>query len=588
MKKGRSLFSKARSPVEMESLGRLLGLVRPYWKKLTLAVLCMMGMSAFTALTAYLIKPVLDEIFMNKDMEMLKVMPFLVLGVFLFKGLFEWGNDNLLQSVGLSVVASLRQHLYDHVQEMPLSFFDRTSTGTLMSRITHDVGEIQAGVTKAVTGLVRDSFMVAGLVGVVFYQNWKLASVAVFVLPVAFYPLFVFGSRLRKLATRRQETMGDLSVVLHEAIGGVRIVKAFQMESYEKERFRKKNDQVLRYNLKFVWIDALASPLMEFIGAIGIAAIIGYGGYQVIEGTSTPGTFFSFLGGILMLYKPVKNLSKVNSILQKGMAAMSRVQSVLEEKRDLTERPDAVELPPVRRSIELRHVSFAYDEETVLRDVHFKVRAGEAIALVGSSGSGKTTLVNLIARFYDVTEGAVLIDGTDIRQATFRSLRAQIAVVTQQSFLFNDTVRNNIAYGKPDATREEIEGAARAAYALDFILKLPRGMDTVVGEQGARLSGGQRQRLCIARALLKNAPILILDEATSSLDSESEQEVQRALENLMQGRTTFIIAHRLSTVQSADRILVISKGRIVEEGSHAGLLNRDGEYRKLYEIQFHP
>jgi subfamily B ATP-binding cassette protein MsbA len=575
------------------ALRRLLFLTRPYWGKLALAVLCMIGVSAFTAFTAYLIKPAMDNIFVKQDLTMLKLMPLIILVVFFFKGLFQWGNDNLLQSVGLSVVASLRQRLYEHIQDMPLSFFDRTSTGVLMSRITNDVNEIQAAVTKAVTGLIRDSFTVVGLIAVVFYQNWKLAFIATFVLPIAFYPLFVFGSKLRRLATRRQETMGDLNVVLHETISGVRIVKAFGMENYEKGRFANKNDQVLRYNLKFVWIDALASPLMEFIGAIGIAAIIGYGGYQVVQGHSTPGTFFSFLGGILMLYKPVKNLSKINSTIQKGIASIVRVQAVLEEKRDLVEKPDAIELPPIRRTIEFRHLYFAYDfadrnteANMVLHDIHLTVQTGEVVALVGGSGGGKTTLMNLLCRFYDAKSGTVLIDGIDVRDVTLRSLRKQIAIVTQQNFLFNDTVYNNIAYGNPHAGDEKVIGAAKAAYAYDFIMELPEGFNTMIGEQGTRLSGGQRQRICIARALLKNAPILILDEATSSLDSESELEVQRALENLMRGRTTFIVAHRLSTVQCADRILVISNGRIVEEGSHSCLLDQDGEYRKLYEIQF--
>jgi subfamily B ATP-binding cassette protein MsbA len=325
---------------------------------------------------------------------------------------------------------------------------------------------------------------------------------------------------------------------------------------------------------------------MEFIGSVGVSAIIGYGGYQVIQGMSTPGTFFSFLGALLMLYKPAKNLNKLNNTLQKGIASAVRVYEVLDEKSSLVEKPNAMEMPPVRGSVEFRHVSFAYDVDPVLSDVHFSVRPGQVVALVGSSGGGKTTLVNLIPRFYDVTSGAVLIDGIDVRDVTLRSLRSQIAIVTQQTFLFNDTVRNNIAYGDLSKSEEDVVRAARAAYAYDFIRNLPEGFDTLIGEQGVKLSGGQRQRLCIARALLRDAPILILDEATSSLDSESELEVQKALENLMAGRTTFVIAHRLSTVQFADRILVIAGGRIVEDGTHRTLLTRQGEYRRLYDIQF--
>jgi subfamily B ATP-binding cassette protein MsbA len=421
---------------------------------------------------------------------------------------------------------------------------------------------------------------------VVFYQNWKLAIIAVAVLPLAFYPLVRFGKRLRKLARKRQETVGNLSTVLHESFTGVRIVKAFTMEDHEKRRFADQNQGVLRYQLKALRIDALSSPLMEFIGAIGISAIIGYGGYQVVNGTSTPGTFFSFLGALLMLYKPVKSLNKLNSTLQTGIASMVRVYEILDQKSNIVEKPGAVVLERAEGAVEFRDVSFAYDSVPVLKDINIRVRPGEIIALVGSSGGGKTTLVNLIPRFYDVTSGAVLVDGMDVRDLTLKSLRNQIAMVTQQSFLFNDTVRNNIAYGAPWKDEEAIIEAAKAAYAYDFIRELPNGFDTVVGEQGVMLSGGQRQRICIARALLKDAPILILDEATSALDSEAEQEVQRALENLMQGRTTFVIAHRLSTIQIADRILVISNGRIVEEGPHQALLALRGEYRRLYDIQF--
>jgi ATP-binding cassette, subfamily B, bacterial MsbA len=567
-------------------LQRLLGLALPHWRRLLLAAACMLGIAGFTALSVYIIKPAMDDIFVNRDTTMLRLMPVVILAVFMFKGGFAWANSYLLEAVGLRVVNALRQQLYDHIQDLPLSFFDRMPTGVLMSRITNDVNEVQGAVTKALTGLIRDSFTVVGLIVVIIYRDWRLASLGVVVLPVAFYPLFVFGSKLRKLAKRTQETRGLISVLLHEGISGSRIVKAFGMEGYEKDRFAQQLQKDLDYGLKTAWIDALSSPLMEFIGAIGIAAIVFYGGLKVIQGESTPGTFFSFLGGLLALYQPVKGLSKVNSQIQKALAAIHRVYEILDTPTDLVEKADAGELPRISREVRFERVSFAYQEELVLRDVDLQVRAGEVIALVGTSGGGKTTLVNLIPRFYDVTTGAVSIDGVDVRDVTFKSLRGQIGMVTQQSFLFNDTVRNNIAYGDVSQDDQAIVEAARAAYAYDFIVQLPQGMDTVIGEQGVRLSGGQRQRICIARALLKNAPILILDEATSSLDSESELEVQRALENLMRGRTTFVIAHRLSTVQSADRILVIVGGRIMEQGSHADLLARNGEYRRLYDIQF--
>jgi subfamily B ATP-binding cassette protein MsbA len=568
------------------SLKRLMGLALPHWRRLLLAGGCMIGIAAFTALSVYIIKPAMDDIFVNKDDFMLRWMPAIILGVFLFKGGFSWANSYLLEAVGLEVVNSLRQQLYNHIQDMPLTFFDRMPTGILMSRITNDVNEIQGAVTKAVTGLVRDSFSVVGLIVVIFYRDWRLASLGVVVLPLAFYPLFLFGSRLRKLAKRTQETRGLISVLLHEGISGSRIVKAFGMEDYEKQRFAAQIQKDLRFGLKSAWIDALSSPLMEFIGAIGIASIVFYGGYKVIHGESTPGTFFSFLGGLLALYQPVKSLSKVNNLVQKALAATHRVYEILDTPSDLTEKPNALELPPISRGIHFENVSFAYQDDLVLHDIDLQVNVGEVVAFVGTSGGGKTTLVNLLPRFYDVTSGAILIDGVDIRDLTFKSLRERMAMVTQQSFLFNDTVRNNIAYGNIHQSEQTIVEAARAAFAYDFVMQLPQAFDTVIGEQGVRLSGGQRQRICIARALLKNAPILILDEATSSLDSESEQEVQRALENLMRGRTTFVIAHRLSTVQSANRILVIAAGQIVEQGTHADLLARSGEYRRLYDIQF--
>lgn len=574
------------TPEEKLVLKKLLPMLKPHQGKLAFAVVCMAANSGLTAFTAYLIKPAMDDIFVQKNTTMLLVIPLVFLAVSLARGLSKWGDDYTLMSVGLSVVAHLRERVYNHVQELPLSFFDRNSTGVLMSRITNDVAEIQNTVTTVFTGVILDIFSVIGLIGVVFYQDWKLASIALIVLPVAFYPLFLFGSRLRRLATKRQETMANLSVALHESFSGARIVKAFGMENYEKRRFSGYNQSVLLYHLKTEWIEALSSPLMEFIGTIGVAAVIGYGGYQVVQGNSTPGTFFSFIAGVLMLYRPVKDLSRVNSVLQRGVASAMRVFAVLNEDNTLLEKPSAGELPPIREGIEFRHVSFAYEDKLVLRDINLRVRVGEVVALVGSSGGGKTTLANLVPRFYDVTRGAISIDGVDIRDVQIKSLRRQIAIVTQQSFLFNDTVRNNIAYGDIQGSEQDIIAAAKAAYAYDFIQQLPKGFDTVVGEQGVILSGGQRQRICIARALLKDAPILILDEATSSLDSESELEVQQALENLLQGRTTFVIAHRFSTVQSADRILVIADGKIVEEGTHDHLLARDGEYRRLYDIQF--
>lgn len=570
----------------MDLYKRLLRLVKPYIRSLFFSMICMLGVGLCTAASAYLIKPVLDDIFINKNAMMLKLLPIVVLAVFIIKGLCTWGNAYLMSYVGQSIIADMREQLYNHLQKLSLSYFDRTPTGILISRITNDVNLLQGAVSDTITGLLKDTFGIIGLLFVIFYRDWQLAFCAMIVLPIAFFPIVKFGRMLRKISTKSQQSIGGISVILHETIGGSRIVKAFNMEEYEKKRFSRENRNLLGYHLKSVSVKALSSPVMEFLGGLGIVFIIWYGGSSVIRGVSTPGNFFSFLAAVIMLYEPVKRLSNSNNTIQQGLAGAQRVFEVLDTVPDIQERPDAATLPPIGKGIELDHVSFSYGDDPVLTDINLKVHAGEVVALVGVSGAGKTTLVNLIPRLYEVTEGAVRIDGTDIRSVTLSSLRRQIGVVTQQSILFNDTVRNNIAYGDINKSQEEIHAAARAANAYDFIMKLPQGFDTVIGEQGIRLSGGERQRICIARALLRDAPILILDEATSSLDSESELEVQKALENLMSGRTTLVIAHRLSTIKNADRIVALANGRIVDEGRHEELLRRDSEYRRLYELQF--
>lgn len=454
-----------------------------------------------------------------------------------------------------------------------------------MSRITNDVNIVKAMVSTAVTGGLRDCFTIVGLTGVIFYRDWKLALFALVILPIAFFPVVAFGRRVRRVSTGCQEAMADMSVFLHETFAGNKIVKAFGMEGYEKERFFQKTARLFRLEMKAVVARSLSSPIMEFLGGLGIAFIIWYGGYRVIQGTSTPGTFFSFMAAVLMLYDPVKKTARLNNAIQEGLAAAVRVYDILETESDIVEREDAIELKPKRHSVIFRNVSFKYEDQMVLKNINLEVKSGEVVALVGMSGGGKTTLVNLIPRFYDVSEGAILIDGHDIRDVTIASLRRQIGIVTQEPILFDDTTRNNIAYGNRQASHGDIIQAAKSAYAYDFIQALPNKFDTGVGELGARLSGGEKQRICIARALLKNAPILILDEATSSLDTESERAVQKALENLMRGRATLVIAHRLSTVRSADRIIVIVNGEIMEEGKHDTLLAAGGEYHKLYEMQ---
>jgi len=588
---------------------RLLQLAKPYWIKLVLAMACMIFVSLLTASQALLVKPAMDGVFfkkegippvvkniiiqlrlgdllLKKDMEMLLLLPIAIILLFLLKGVFDYGQAYLMNFVGLRVVADIRERLYNHLQNLSLSFFTRTPTGVLISRITNDVNLVQGSVSNAITGLIKDVVTILGLIVVVFYQDWKLGIIAVLIFPIALIPIKEFGKKLRKFSKKGLQRMGFITTFLHETITGNRIVKAFTMEEYEKRRFAEENERYFRIFLKRVKIRALSHPLMELLGGIGIAVIIWVGGYRVIRGEMTPGTFFSFMTALLMLYAPIRNLNKVNLEVQEGLAAAARVFELLDTVTEVREEKDALLLPSISKGIEFKGVTFKYDEAPVLKAISLHIRAGEIIAIVGMSGAGKTSLVNLLPRFYDVEEGRILIDGFDIRKVTLKSLREQIGLVTQQTILFNDTVRNNIAYGSLMQSDQEIIEAAKAANAHDFIQRFPQGYDTLIGEGGAKLSGGERQRISIARAILKDAPILILDEATSSLDSDSETEVQMAMDSLMRGRTVFVIAHRLSTIRNAHRIIVLSNGGIVEEGTHEALMALNGEYRRLYDLQF--
>jgi subfamily B ATP-binding cassette protein MsbA len=564
----------------------LFELIKGFWPRLFLAMACSMVTAGASAMSAYLVKPALDDIFFKNDTRMLILIPIAVVIIFFLKGAGYYGQRYFINYVGQSVIQRLRDKLYVHVQSLSLAFFHQEKTGVLMSRITNDVNIIKGMVSSAVTGVLKDCFTIVGLTFVIFYRDWKLALISMVVLPVAFYPVVKFGRRVRKVSTGCQACMADISAFLHETLSGNKIVKAFGMEPYEVGRFQKKTQNMFRLEMKSVIAKSLSHPVMEFLGGIGIAATIWYGGYMVISGKSTPGTFFSFLAAVLMLYDPIKKLSHANNSVQEGLASADRVFEILETESDIKEAPDAVILATQPHEVVFKDVSFRYDRQLVLNNINLEVKAGEILALVGMSGGGKTSLVNLIPRFYDVSEGAILIDRVDIREISLASLRAQIALVTQEPILFNDSIRNNIAYGKMNASAEEIEHAAKAAYAYDFIQSLPDKFDTSIGELGSRLSGGEKQRICIARALLKDAPILILDEATSSLDAESETVVQKALENLMRGRTTFVIAHRLSTIGYAHRVIVVANGKIVEQGQQADLIARKGEYYKLYRMQF--
>jgi len=565
---------------------RLLTYLKPYMTRLVLAGICMVGVALLTASLAYLVKPALDDIFFNKKMSMLFWIPLAVASVYILKGLCDFGQYYLMAFVGQSVIRDLRNQMFDKLESMSVGFFVRHSTGELLSRMNNDVALVQGAMTSAITGVLRDAVTVVALICVVFYRDYKLALIAMVVFPLAIYPLLTFGKRLKRYSRRMLVTLEDITERLDETISGIRIVKAFAMEDYERERFRKVNDTLFNAFMRRFKVRAISNPIMETLGGLGVCAIVTYGGYQVIIGASTQGTFFSFMTALFLLYEPIKRMNEVNMTIQEGVSAGERIFALLDAETEVKDRADAGDLESVKGDVLFDRVGFAYDHEPVLKDVTLRINAGQAIAIVGESGVGKSTLLDLLPRFYDVTSGRILVDGIDVRDVTQRSLRQNIGIVTQQTILFDDTIRNNIAYGQPDLPLEQVVDAAKAAHAHNFIMALPNGYDTYIGENGIRLSGGERQRVAIARALLKDPPVLILDEATSNLDSDSEKAVQSALEVLMRGRTTLVVAHRLSTVRNADRIYVLVAGRIVEEGSHEELLDRHGEFARLYNMQF--
>ena len=563
----------------------ILALVKKNTGRLIMAAICSLMISAATTAMGYLIKPVIDDIFVNRNTTGLIVLPLVVIMVFLVNGMGRYGQEYFMNYVGEDIIRRLRNRLYDRIQDLSLAFFQKERTGTLMSRITNDVNILKSMVSTAVTSSMRDIASIVGLTAVIFYQNWRMAILAFFVLPLAFWPIFILGQKVRRVSTGCQEAMADLSAFLHETFAGNKIVKAFVMENHEKQRFFNQTQRLFDLEIKGVKVRALSGPIMEVFGGLGIAFVIWYGGSEVIAGKTTPGTFMSFLACVLLLYDPVRKLSNLNNTIQQGMAAADRVFDVIETPTDIKDPDTPQAIAALPHDLRFENVHFTYGDQDVLKGIDLTVAQGQVLALVGMSGGGKSTLANLIPRFFDVTDGRVLIDGIDIREFAIADLRRQISIVTQEPILFNETVRDNIAYGSVNASEDRIVQAAKDAFAHDFIMRFPNGYDTMIGELGGRLSGGEKQRLCIARALIKDAPILILDEATSSLDSEAEAVVQKALENLMQGRTTIVIAHRLSTISGADRIAVIVNGAIVEEGTHEELLSRGGEYKKLYTMQ---
>ena len=602
----------------MRQLTRLLAYLRPYVPHFAGSILLMAVVGLMDAFRILLMGPIIDRVLNPKTAgrsltlfnlpgthhvvylqdfvpqhfrNPLTVVAVALVGTALIKGACDYIGTYLVNHAGFGLITDLRNRLYDTILRRSISFFSRYSTGTLVSTVVNDVEKVQVTLTIALAEFLQQFFTLVFLIGVVIVLGHKLALVLLIFVPFVVVSAGKIGRRVRTTTRKGQDKLADIQNILHESIAGNRIVKAFGMETWESTRFRAAARKLFRANLKSVAVQAVSSPLMDIIGALAGALLLWVGRNQINSGIMTPGAFIAFIIAVFRLYDPVRKMAFFNNSFQQALGASQEIFRVIDEEDEVRERPDAISLPAFRERVRFENVSFSYNgangpETEILHNVNLETRAGEVVAIVGSSGAGKTTLVNLIPRFFDVASGAVKLDGHDIRDLTLASLRAQIGVVTQETILFNDTVRNNIAYGQPHVTEEAVVEAAKAALAHDFILRLPEGYDTMIGERGLRLSGGERQRIAIARALLKNAPILILDEATSSLDTESEALVQGALQNLISGRTVFVIAHRLTTVRHADRIVVLEGGRIADSGTHEDLLTRLGTYRKLYELQF--
>ncbi len=597
----------------MTQVRRLLGYIKPYTPRFIGAFLLMALVGACEALMALLIRPVFDAVLApgafsqvvlfslplshrriyledlvpHRFHNIWTVVAVAIIGVTLIKGVAEFLATYFINYVGHSVVRDLRNLLYSRIIEQSVAFFSRHPTGRLMSSVTNDIEKVQSAVSQVAADSLRESFTLMGLLGVIFYLDWKLALVSLLLVPFVVLPSSKIGQYIRISSRHSQDKMAEISHVLQETFTGIRIVKAFSMELFEVMKFRAATKRLLKINLRWVKAQALTGPLMELLGAITIAGLLLYARNQILHHSQTTGGFVAFLYALIKMYEPIKRLTGVNNAFQQAVGASEQVFNYLDLPAEVTDRPGAVTLGPFREAIVFEHVEFEYEPgKPLLRDINLRIRKGEVVAIVGPSGAGKTTLANLIPRFFDVTAGHILIDGHDVRDVKLDSLRAQIGMVTQETILFDDTVFNNIAYGQTRRTLREVEDAARAALAHDFIVEMPLGYQTLIGERGQRLSGGQRQRIAIARALLKNPPLLILDEATSELDAESELLVQKALSNLMAGRTVLVIAHRLSTVRRADRIVVLDRGTICEMGTHEDLVARGGIYQRLHDLQF--
>lgn len=575
----------------MNSYSRLLYFVKPYYKRMIFAVFCMIVAAAAYLVVPWLIKNVVDQVLQDKNMFMLNlIVGGAIILIFLIRGFATYGQTYNMSYIGQRVIIDVREAIFNHLQRLSLSYFDRRKTGVIMSNLTNDVAALQTAVVDNLISFITESVTLIGSLVSMLLIDWKLTLVTFITVPVVLLIINVFGKKLRLAGHDVQGRIADITALLQEVISAVRVVKSFAREDFERNRFETENARNFKAVIKATKLTSLLSPMVEFSAAIAVAVILWYGGYSVVTGTITAGALIAFLIYAINLSNPVKRLSQVYGNIQKALAAADRVFEILDTKTDVIEKPDAVILPAITGDVEFNNVSFSYDgEKPALEHFTLSVKAGESVALVGPSGAGKTTLANLLPpRFYDVTDGSITIDGYNVKDVTFKSLREQIGLVPQETVLFNATIRENILYGRLDATDEEIYEAAKAANVLEFVDKLPDGLDTVVGERGSSLSGGQRQRVAIARAILKDPRILILDEATSALDTESEKLVQEALDRLMKGgRTAFVIAHRLSTVQNANQIVVLNHGRLVEQGTHQELLAiEDGLYNHLYSVQF--
>ncbi|BCR05203.1 lipid A export permease/ATP-binding protein MsbA [Desulfuromonas versatilis] len=565
---------------------RLLKYSRPYAGRIALALAASLVVAGTDVASAKLVQPFIDLIIADRNAALAALVPVFVIGLAALKGGARYVQEYFIKTAGQLVVQDVRNDLYRHSLSLSMGFFSKNSSGGLMSRVLNDVGIMQRSAADILVEAVREGFTLVGLTGLAFYTDWRLACLAFVILPVAVVPASVIGRKIKDNTRKGQSTMGNLTAVLQETFSGIKVIKAFGTERAEDRRFRDENLSFYRYMRKVLKYDSASAPVIELLASFGVAAVVWYGIHRVISGAMTQGELFSFVASVLMMYGPVKKLTKVSNTVQKSVGAAERVFEVMDEVPEVADAPDAVEVSSVRGEVAFDRVSFSYGDEAVVRDFSIVASPGEVVALVGPSGAGKSTVAGLLARFYDPIAGAIRIDGVDLRRFTLDSLRSHIALVDQETFLFNTSIAENIRYGKPEATDEEILEAARKAFADDFINALPEGFRTSIGDRGLRLSGGQRQRLCIARAILRDAPVLILDEATSALDTESETMVQKALANLMKNRTTFVIAHRLSTIMHADKIVVMEQGAIREIGTHRELLEAGGLYRKLYDMQF--